>query len=168
MSQSIFEAFWKIYDESFPDDEKRDIEGQKALLNDKDYKTIFHYDEGRLIGFLCYWNLDRFNFVEHIAIAREFRGRGAGSLLMKNLIRLGKRIVLEVEPPEDDIKRKRIAFYEHLGFSMNEYHHVQPPLKMNANPVELRLMSHPEPLSPEDVQFIEVKLQNTVYSKNTF
>lgn len=168
MDTKTFEAFWEIYDEAFPRDEKRDVEGQKALLGDKDYSIYLHNENGVLLGFLAYWRLGRFHFVEHLAVSRKARGMGVGSLLVQQVLQLGKPVVLEVEPPEDETQRKRIAFYQRRGFVLNDHPHVQPPLAKGANPVALQWMSYPLPLSREEARYIEEKLNEIVYSKNKF
>ena len=58
-----------------------------------------------------------------------------------------EKIVLEVEPPYDEMKRRRIAFYERQGFCQNDYPYVQPPYREGETGVELILMSLPSPLS---------------------
>lgn len=165
MDAKTFEAFWEIYNEAFPRDEKRDIEGQRALLDDEDYDILLHFEGDVLMGFLAYWKLGQYHFVEHLAVSRQSRGKGVGSLLMRAMLRFGKPVVLEVDPPEDEVKRLRIVFYERLGFFLNEHHHIQPPLAKGGNPVELRLMTHPAPLSEEDARYIEERLKAVVYSK---
>lgn len=38
------------------------------------------------------------------------------------------KVVLEVELPEDSLKKRRIGFYERHGFTFNEYPYIQPPM----------------------------------------
>lgn len=168
MDAMTFEAFWKIYEEAFPRNEKRDIEGQRAILDDNNYDILLQREGGIALGFLAYWKLGRFHFVEHLAVSRESRGKGVGGRLIQAILRMGKPVVLEVEPPEDEVKRKRIVFYERHGFVLNDHPHIQPPLAKGANPVVLKWMSSPSPLLPQDACYIEEKLKEIVYSKNRF
>jgi hypothetical protein len=58
--------------------------------------------------------------------------------------------VLEVEPPEDEIKKRRIAFYERCGFHLSKEEYYQPPYQEGGEPVRLMLMSYPEPITRHD------------------
>ncbi|MBR7146301.1 MAG: GNAT family N-acetyltransferase, partial [Oscillospiraceae bacterium] len=52
------------------------------------------------------------------AVREDCRGSGIGSELLDELIgTLPHPICLEVEPPETEIAKRRIAFYERNGFS---------------------------------------------------
>jgi hypothetical protein len=51
-------------------------------------------------------------------------------------------MILEVEPPVDDISRKRISFYERHGFRRNKYfNYRQPSYAYGLPEVEMELMS---------------------------
>ena len=163
MTDEQFESFWKIYSESFPECEKRDRAGQIAALARKEYTVDFYYESVSMMGFIAYWDIGGYLFVEHIAIAKTGRGRGIGSILMNNLIHSGRHVVLEVEPPVDDITRRRIKFYERLGFYLNQHHHIQPPLQAGGSPLHLKLMSFPDKISVDDAESIEKCLLDIVY-----
>lgn len=62
---------------------------------------------------------------------------------MQCLQALGKPIVLEIEPPQDDISRRRRAFYERCGFCTTEHAHLQPPYHAGQAELPLVVMSYP-------------------------
>ena len=80
-------------------------------------------------------------FLELIsAAASEQKGRG-GQFLNELVACLGKRICLEVEPPDQELASRRIAFYERNGFTLNPYPYIQPAITSGRNPVPLMIMS---------------------------
>lgn len=164
----MIEKFDEIYDLmkiSFPENEYRTYENQKKLLNRKEYKIITKEDEkGNVIAFISLWSFPKFDFLEHFAVSPDCRGGGVGSQMMKNLMqKTNKLIVLEIEIPRDEMSIKRLHFYERLGFKLNEQEYYQPPLRENAKPLKLNLMSYPEKLSNEQFELIKDQLHQKTY-----
>ena len=56
----LFDAVYEIMKESFPRDEFRSYEGQKALLERSDYHLKTYEQEGELLGFCAYYVFDEF------------------------------------------------------------------------------------------------------------
>ena len=73
------------------------------------------------------------------------------------------KVVLEVELPEDSLKKRRIGFYERHGFTFNEYPYIQPPMGEDRHEIPLRIMSAPEPLSQDEFQSVRTELYKSVY-----
>ena len=73
------------------------------------------------------------------------------------------KVVLEVELPEDSLKKRRIGFYERHGFAFNEYPYIQPPMGEDRHEIPLRIMSAPEPLSEDEFQSVRTELYESVY-----
>ena len=73
------------------------------------------------------------------------------------------KVVLEVELPEDSLKKRRIGFYERHGFTFNEYPYIQPPMGEDRHEIPLRIMSAPEPLSEDEFQSVRTELYESVY-----
>lgn len=139
----LFDEIYKIMTDSFPPDEVRSYEGQKELLERSDYHLKTYKKEGHLLGFCAYYELDGFLYIEHLACTPDSRGLGIGSLLVKKVLEeAGERqVILEVEPPVDEMTKRRVGFYERLGFRLNPYEHYQPPLNPTTGVVELKIMS---------------------------
>ena len=55
-------------------------------------------------------------------------------------------IILEAEPPTDNIAIRRIGFYERNGFMLYGYDYYQPPYAADRQGIALRLMGN----IPED------------------
>ncbi len=74
-----------------------------------------------------------------------------------------KKIVLETERPETDIARRRIRFYERLGFKLNRHNYTQPAYSPEKKPVPMFIMSHPKEITEQEFSAIREKLHKTVY-----
>lgn len=166
MQNKTFDQIFEIMEASFPLAEFRNYEEQKKLLSNPRYHIFTEKNEqGEVIAFLCEWKFKTFRYVENIAVAPAKRGSGVGRRLMEYYINQSTLpIVLEVEPPSDDLKRRRIQFYERLGFHLNDYEYTQPPLRENTPPLSLCLMTYPEPLTPSEYEAVKKQLYREVYN----
>lgn len=161
-----FNEIWDIYNSSFPEDEKRNLNSQKKVLKNPRYKMKSLKDDGKVVGFITTWDMNDFLFVEHFAIDEKYRGRSYGKKFLKKLIdKTDKNIVLEVEKPNTTQAKRRINFYERLNFKLNNYDYKQPAYGKDKEPMPLMIMTYPATIGK--VEFNEVKnnLYNIVYSK---
>lgn len=143
-NDSALDFIEHIYTESFPPDERRDFDEVVRLLRENDdFAIALLSDEEHPIGFISYWSWNDFTYMEHFAIDSRCRGAGYGAAAMTALLeQLGKPAVLEVEKPEDDLSRRRIAFYQRLGFVLSTRPYTQPPYSPDRHSLELYLMSY--------------------------
>lgn len=58
---------------------------------------------------LC-WEAEDFIYVEHFCVLPELRGRGCGARALGLLAREGKTVILEIDPPIDEISRRSKIF----------------------------------------------------------
>jgi ribosomal protein S18 acetylase RimI-like enzyme len=160
-----FNKAWKIYGEAFPEDERRSLSQQMMLMESPMYSFKYLFDCQELAGFLTYWKLDGFVYIDHFAISRILRGKGLGEKALADfLLNQNQDVVLEVEKPENETAKKRIAFYERLGFFLNEYDYLQPAFSDNKRAVPLLIMSRPSSLSRKGFEKIKEILYRDVYS----
>lgn len=151
LSAAEFEEIFSLLSRSFPEEEYRDREGQRALFRKSPYRVIGYEEEGVLLGILAVWELESVRFVEHLAVAPEARNRGIGRKLLTWYLQQEDRpMVLEVEYPENDLARRRIGFYQRLGCHLNEFPYLQMPLREGDEPLPLYIMSYPDPVSREE------------------
>lgn len=131
----------KIYENSFPLNERRAFEEVMDLLTDKRFYLFAVTFENEVVGMLSKWNFKTFIYIEHFAISAAFRGNGLGSFVLQKLIQEDSRqIVLEVELPEDEISLKRIKFYERIGFSICHESYIQPPYDKDKDKAALPML----------------------------
>ncbi|KAF6581238.1 GNAT family N-acetyltransferase [Paenibacillus sp. FSL H7-0703] len=149
INEPDFSEIYAIMESSFPASECRTFEAQKALLKRPSYRIITEKNEqGNIVAFLAGWEFAYFRFVEHIAVDSRIRGGGLGKKLMSRFISQSDHpVVLEVEPPVDEWSRRRIGFYERLGFHLNHFEYVQPPLREGQADLRLQIMSYPGALA---------------------
>ena len=95
----------------------------------------------KALGLLTTWEFADFIYIEHFAISPTLRSQGYGSEALKAFIHEQcKPLVLEAEPPTDEMTRRRIRFYERIGLTLYDYPYTQPAYTEESLPVELRLM----------------------------
>ena len=165
MQKEDFDQIYKIMDESFPDAEKRNYADQFSLLNDEHCKVFTkRNDQGKIIIFFTVWIFDDFCFGEHFATDNRYRNLGLGSKFLSSCIEnLPTPMIIEVEPPENDITKRRIEFYKRLGFHLNQYDYKQPALQAHMEPCKLLIMSYPSPISKKKFIHYRNEIFNTVY-----
>lgn len=163
--ESDFPKIHEIMHAVFPPNERRSYNGQRELMNHHNYKLYLQRHQERIIAFLAVWEFDDFNYIEHFAVESAYRGNGLGEkMLNEYLSHAVKPVFLEVEPPLTEIARRRIKFYERVGFHLNKFDYRQPALQAGQKPLLLKNMSYPNPL--EEVFFCYCKkiIFQTVYS----
>ncbi len=156
-----FDAVYAIMEWSFPLEEYRSYEGQKALLKKPAYRIYVAKENGKILGFAAVWQLEDWLFVEHLAVDPQCRNQGIGAKLLGFLTE--NRCCLEVELPETDIARRRIGFYERNGFFLNDDPYLQPSLGEGRNPVPLSIMTSGSAISPEAFARLQELLYTRVY-----
>ena len=160
--------FYKIYEimeEAFPIEEFREYERQKALLDKDDYFLyVCKNSRNEILGFISFWKLDGFYYGEHLAVTEKGRNGGIGSFIFNWCLehRKGKH-VLEVEVPDEEIKKRRINFYKRLGFYYNEYEYIQPPMRKTTEPIPLMIMSYPTALSEQEFEHCRDQIYKVAY-----
>ena len=111
--------------------------------------TVSSGDE--FIGILFHWNAGDYRYVEHLAVSPRLRGQNMGSKALAAFCQ-GRRVILEIDPPEDEISVRRQHFYQRLGFVANPYAYIHPSFRRPFHPHRLVLMSYPEALTYEEAR----------------
>lgn len=165
LTAADFDAVFTIMQNSFPSDEHRPYEEQKALLSEPAYHLYGYRDEeNRLCAFMAVWEWQEFWFLEHFAVDGSVRSQGIGSRMLQELIRLSPHgICLEAEPPDTELARRRIGFYERNGFFLHPYPYMQPSISAGKNPVPLRIMTASMEHTPENFTLLRNTLYRRVY-----
>ncbi len=157
-------GFKAIYEEAFPLDERRDWTQMIELLNHEAFCFMGIYLHEEIIGFISFWNLTEFTFIEHFAIKKIERGKGFGSQIFHQVLNhVRMPVVLEVEEPLSSDAKKRIEFYERMKFSVFEGSYYQPPYSIEKKSVKMLLMSYPNRISKADFVTIKSSIYASVY-----
>lgn len=146
-----YPSFLKLYNESFPENERRIYKSAEHVANFiKEKGGKFHgfvYDDGGddFLGFMTYWTFEGYVYIEHFAVGPAHRGKNIGRKMLSHLFDIaGPDVLIEVEKPgtASDAER-RIRFYEQNGFRVREdINYVQPPYSAEQTGVEMLLMTH--------------------------
>lgn len=155
----------KVYNSSFPENERRDFSLIPKLITQEQgaFDFMIIEDNPKPIGILGIWKFEDFIFIEHFAVEKSQRNKSYGKNIMNYIINLySKPIVLEVEPPTDKDSIRRIEFYSTLGFSIADIDYLQPPYAKNNPMLEMKLLIYNR-LNSQELNLKEVI--NTIYSR---
>lgn len=164
--KSKFDSIYRIMEDSFPSSEMRTYDGQKSLLNNDFYHiNVQTDDKDAVMGFLAYWDLSNCVFIEHLAVDENSRGKGIGGKLVDQIFKESKKaIFFEVEPPVDEISRRRVKFYEKKGAHLNGFYYEQPALRENEKAQHLMIMSYPNPIDGDSFNKYKEEIYKHVYN----
>lgn len=147
---ALYASFKTLYESAFPVYEKRTESHQRDGLKDDRFHLDCYLDDNQLIGFFGYWQFAQYCYIEHYAINGHIRGKGYGTQLLQQFLdKTDNPVILEIDPLTDEISRKRLRFYQQLGFVENPYHHAHPAYKPQFQPHELIVLSSHSIISPE-------------------
>ena len=153
-----------LYTKSFPLHEQRLSDSQLAILGEDAYHLDQIIQDGRFLGAIFYWEMADFLYVEHFCMEPHLRGRGFGQSALELLAEKGKTVILEIDPPVDDISRRRLGFYQRCGFRENSYAHTHPAYRPEYRGHELVVLSSPEALGQAEYDRFAAYLNETVMS----
>lgn len=158
---------WQLYLESFPAHEIRSAASHAEAMRDAAFHPMIVRDEnGTLLALLFYWQYDDSIYIEHLAVNPALRGRQIGTTLLNAFILQhdGRQVLLEIDPPEDEVSVKRLRFYAHIGFVENNYAFTHPSYRRGpgATPHRLVILSYGKELTPEAFARFEAYLRGHV------
>lgn len=160
-----FDRAMALYGKSFPLHEQRRPAAQRAALECEDYHFDLAYDGERFVGMILYWETSDFYYVEHFCIEPELRSCGYGQSILSGLRGRGKTVLLEIDPPVDEISVRRQGFYERAGYHANPYPHVHPPYHPEHQGHSLVVMSCPRPICQGEYDAFIACLRERVMAK---
>ena len=137
----------ELYNISFPFHEQRKPSLQAEIMDHEEYQFNLIRDQGGTVGILLCWETEAFIYVEHFCIRPEMRNKKYGQRALDLLGRRKKTIILEIDPPVDEVSIHRKAFYERAGYMANEFEHIHPPYHEEYPGHRLVVMSYPQQLT---------------------
>ncbi len=161
-----FDKIYELMKISFPIDEYRPYKKQKDLLNNNKYSIYGLLDaENQIKVFISLWDFDSFIYIEHFAVNPKYRNEGLGSKILFEISCIfNKMICLEVEPPEDEMTKRRINFYQRNNFYFNDYQYIQPPMDIGKNFIKLYIMTSKSLINEIEFNKIKKTLYLEVYN----
>lgn len=161
-SGALMDAAMTLYRASFPSHELRLWNDQKAVMGDPAYHFDMCLTDGVLAGLILYWDFDAYIYVEHFCAEPALRGHGLGTLILQELAKKDKPIILEIDPLTDDVARRRRDFYVRCGYVQNGYKHIHPPYQRANHGHELIVMSYPRTISQAEFDTFTLDLRDRV------
>lgn len=154
----LWHRWISLYEEAFPPNERLpEAHLQKRIIQKNNFCMAAITREKLFVGLLGYWQFTEMNYLEHIAILPQHRGKNIGGEILEELqIEKTKPWVLEVEPPTDEITQKRIEFYKRHHFILYPDTYWQPPYTPQQQKVELKIMAN----TPRTEIFYQKIIQN--------
>ncbi len=166
VTEKTFPTVFEKMIAAFPLEERRDFLDQLECLKDERFKFFEIMDGSSPVGFIAIWKLNDFVFLEHLAIDQDKRSGGFGTKaieLLKSTCNLP--VILEAEAPVTEQQIKRIAFYDRLGFKVNDFYYEQPSYH-GGEGVPLKLLSYPDLLTDEELQNFITQTRSSAYLGN--
>lgn len=162
-NQLLFAQFQQLMETAFPLNERRNPGDFALQLEEKDFHIeAFISEDQELLGFITWWELTDFCYVEHFAVAEGYRNKGWGEILFGQFQKTqSKPIIAEVEPPTDLLSQRRIRFYERQGMAVLPYAYQQPPYHKGFPFLEMLIISQTKEM--DFAAFTLVK--NEIYAK---
>lgn len=164
--------FLELYTEAFPSAERRGWKIPKEVtefaLSHPDMHIRIAMEGENLAGFIIYWMLTpEVVYVEHLVVNPALRGGGLGARLLTSVLDdTGAESVLEVEPPCDELSRRRVGFYRRLGFNLHsDIDYMQPSYTPHGEECRLNLMTTPGISSAQLTEEIIPLLRRKIYNR---
>ena len=158
----MYEQAMELYKISFPLHEQREPLSQEMILKDDAYHFCLIYDADVFVGMVLYWETERFLYIEHLCILPEMRNRQYGKKVLSLLNEQSKMLILEIDPPVDDISKRRKQFYERCGFAENPFHHIHPPYHRGNEGHRLVLLSCPRQITKQECSAFQQYLEDRI------
>lgn len=161
--QRDFPDFWNLYNSSFPLIERRNLEQQVQVFRNSFFNLISFYKDDKYIGFLSFWNFPSYVYLEHFAINEDLRGVGYGAKVLSELIKeTSKLIILEIDPIDDEKSRRRLSFYNKMGFVKNDLDYKVQSYQNKEEFYELIIMSSVRKISKDELNTFRTDFTNEV------
>ena len=159
-SDPLYLKALQLYSISFPPHEQRESASQARILANPAYHFDVICDNGEFIGEILYWDIGGTFYIEHFCILPAMRNKRYGQKILSAY--RSAPLILEIDPPVNEISLRRKGFYERCGFVENPYLHIHPPYHRKDAGHKLVIMSLPDRLKSDEYARFYHYLQNTV------
>lgn len=113
----------------FPHAELKPLAAMLRLMDLGRYDLLLATDNGRPVGYALAWLPENREgaLLEYFGVLRGLRNGGLGTKILELLVKRYGQVFGEAEKPnsedpvENDLRRRRIAFYERNGFRVLDY-----------------------------------------------
>jgi len=153
-----------LYENSFPLVERRMWPEFMKVMEDEKVAVSAIINEEQFAGFIVWWQLEEWCFIEHLALEVEQRGKGLGSLLIREFIAKSRNhLVLETELPLNEVSKKRLKFYENVGLYKAPFTYFQPTYRIGGISLEMLLMTSIPIIEKDQFKQLAQLIKHNVY-----
>lgn len=164
--QNKVDRFYDLQKKDFGYLFRRSKKGLVSAMSNNCFSANYILNNGKIVGYIDFWEFDKFIFIEHLAILSELRNRGIGTNFLKNFISsTSKDIIFEIESPDNIVSQHRVNFYKGFGFVFNEINYIKPSYHGGEHGVPLKIMSYKVPLKSQVLQEYIKTVYLYVYNK---
>ena len=164
-SDNDFHKAWKLYEDAFPLEERRSLSAQVSILKKDNYNFDVLNDGKQFIGFILWWDFETYRYIDHFATVKTQRNKGFGKLILTQFMSNNEKpILLEVDLPTSLINKRRIKFYERLGYKLNQHYYEIPQIEEDQAPFQLLIMSYPNPIYSVDLEQFVKKCHPVIFN----
>lgn len=160
-----FDRFYQILSNNFPTKEIKEYNYMKDTFHAGLYQVLTLKDNDQIVGIMSFYQHDDFRFIDYFAIDGSLKGKGMGSKMLQYFINLDdKMVILEVEHPEDEQSKRRIAFYQRNGLYINDqFEYFVPPVRNLKHRLYFHLMSSKRKLNNIEFEKYYPQILKMVY-----
>ncbi|WP_300627308.1 GNAT family N-acetyltransferase [uncultured Thomasclavelia sp.] len=160
-----FDRFYQILSNNFPTKEIKEYNYMKDTFHAGLYQVLTLKDNDQIVGIMSFYQHDDFRFIDYFAIDGSLKGKGMGSEMLQYFINLDdKMVILEVEHPEDEQSKRRIAFYQRNGLYLNnQFEYFVPPVRNLKHRLYFHLMSSKRKLNNIEFEKYYPQILKMVY-----
>jgi GNAT superfamily N-acetyltransferase len=175
-----FKEAMKIYLTSFPENERRPVASIERDIDRGQGRLIIGRIDDRVVSMALFHPIKgtRFLFGDYMAIAEEYRSRGIGEQLLKNVFAIFNdmdfdHIFGEFENPyfdENELKMRRVNFFKRMGMKeLKDVRYILPPLQGSSD-TEMILMvlsrMEKDSLDKEEVRDMLIQIFKDIYQRD--
>ncbi|MCS3433722.1 GNAT family N-acetyltransferase [Klebsiella sp. BIGb0407] len=164
---ALFAQVDGLYESAFPLHEKRCHAAKIRALNHANYQLQAWFDAEMFIGMIGMWDFGDYRYIEHLAVNDTLRGQGYGKRMLNQFLLQSPLTILEIDPLTTEIARKRLRFYQSLGFQVNHYSHTHPTYHENLADHQLIVLSYPQQIDSQQYQRFLNDLRHEVMADST-
>ena len=163
---SWFAHFIELYDAAFPEYQRRNDIDVAAVFRQPAYRLDAWLADGEFAAFMSWWNFPDIRYVEHLAVAPDKRSLGIGKKLLQAWLPTAETLVaLEIDPVVDELTRRRLAFYQRVGFAENpDIMHGVPSLLEREYITPGELLTWPRAITRPEYDRFQAALQDTAFA----
>lgn len=160
-----FDRFYQILSNNFPTKEIKEYNYMKDTFHAGLYQVLTLKDNDQIVGIMSFYQHDDFRFIDYFAIDGSLKGKGMGSKMLQYFINLDdKMVILEVEHPEDEQSKRRIAFYQRNGLYLNnQFEYFVPPVRNLKHRLYFHLMSSKQKINNIEFEKYYPQILKMVY-----